>query len=358
MRSTEQVGLAIAAVSAAALGFAAQAATLGVPGDYPTIQAAIDAAVAGDEVLVEPGIYSETIDFLGKDIVVRSAMGPGKTILDGTGLDSSLVRCVSGEPSTAKLAGFTLRKGWSGSPLPANETVMIGGGLAVSNASPTIENCRFINNRTYYGGGAYFYQSESSVIDCVFHQNRAYADGGGAQVFGGNVVFDGCTFTYNLAVNSHGGGAHVTQGSATFVDSSLSNNTANIGGGITFYATGGLVTLDGCEIDGNIAAIAGGFWVRPGFSDFLLIDTEICANAPTPFVGRYTDGGGNVFCSGCRGDLNSDGQVNSLDIGILLGFWGFPGVGIPVAADLNNDAVVDAADLSILLGNWGACIAP
>ena len=120
MRSTEQVGLAIAAVSAAALGFAAQAATLGVPGDYPTIQAAIDAAVAGDEVLVEPGIYSETIDFLGKDIVVRSAMGPGKTILDGTGLDSSLVRCVSGEPSTAKLAGFTLRKGWSGSPLPAN----------------------------------------------------------------------------------------------------------------------------------------------------------------------------------------------------------------------------------------------
>ncbi len=229
---------------------------------------------------------------------------------------------------------------------------MIGGGLAVER-SPTIENCRFINNRTYYGGGAYFYQSESSVIDCVFHQNRADADGGGGQVFGGNVVFDGCTFTYNLAVNSHGGGAHVTQGSATFVDCSLSNNTANIGGGITFYATGGLVTLDGCEIDGNIAAIAGGFWVRPGFSDFLLIDTEICANAPTPFVGRYTDGGGNIFCSGCRGDLNSDGQVNSSDIGILLGFWGFPGVGIPVAADLNNDAVVDAADLSILLGNWG-----
>ncbi len=358
MRSVGMGVLAIAMTSMTAFTVSSQAAILAVPGDYPTIQSAIDAATDGDEVVVEPGIYSETIDFLGKDIVVRSAMGPEKTILDGTGLDSSLVRCVSGEPATARLAGFTLRKGWAGSPLPANTSVIIGGGLAVSNASPTIENCHFINNRTYYGGGAYFYQSESRVVDCVFHQNRAYTDGGGEQVFRGHVVFEGGGFTYNLDVNSHGGGVHVTQGSATFMDCSLSNNTANIGGGITFYATGGLVTLDGCEIDGNIAEVAGGFWVRPGYTDFLLIDTEVCANAPTPFVGRYTDGGGNLFCSGCRGDLNSDGQVNSADIGILLGFWGFPGVGIPVAADLNNDAVVDAADLTIQISNWGSCIAP
>ncbi len=232
MRSVGMGVLAIAMTSMTAFTVSSQAAILAVPGDYPTIQSAIDAATDGDEVVVEPGIYSETIDFLGKDIVVRSAMGPEKTILDGTGLDSSLVRCVSGEPATARLAGFTLRKGWAGSPLPANTSVIIGGGLAVSNASPTIENCHFINNRTYYGGGAYFYQSESRVVDCVFHQNRAYTDGGGAQVFRGHVVFEGCGFTYNLAVNSHGGGVHVTQGSATFMDCSLSNNTANIGGGI------------------------------------------------------------------------------------------------------------------------------
>ncbi|MCH9022482.1 MAG: hypothetical protein IID32_06930, partial [Planctomycetes bacterium] len=50
-----------------------QAATINVPGDQPTIQAGIDAAVNGDEVVVAPGTYNEIIDFLGKAITVRSA---------------------------------------------------------------------------------------------------------------------------------------------------------------------------------------------------------------------------------------------------------------------------------------------
>src|SRR5262249_38444234 len=45
-------------------------------------------------------------------------------------------------------------------------------------------------------------------------------------------------------------------------------------------------------------------------------------------------------------DLNGDGAVNGLDLGILLGAWGTP------AADLNGDGTTDAADLAILLGAW------
>lgn len=331
------------------------ASTLNVPGDYPTIQSAINAAAAGDEVVVAPGTYSETIDFLGKDIVVRGELGPESTILDGTGLTSSLVRCVSGEPATAKLEGFTLRKGWAGSALPQNSLVIIGGGLAVVQSSPTIENCHFINNRAPYGGGAYFYFSQSLVKNCLFHSNRAYADGGGAEAFNGAVVFEDCDFTYNLAVNSHGGGVHLTQGSPSLIGCTLANNTANIGGGITFYATDGLASVIDCSIVNNIGQVAGGFWVRPGYTNFLLVDTEVCNNNPSPFVGRYTDGGGNVFCSGCPGDLNNNGVVDSADVSVMLGFWGFAGVGIPVAADLDNSGTIDGADLMILLGNWGAC---
>ena len=46
---------------------------LGAPGTYPTIQGAIDAAVSGDTILVAPGLYLETIDFLGKNVAVLAS---------------------------------------------------------------------------------------------------------------------------------------------------------------------------------------------------------------------------------------------------------------------------------------------
>ena len=45
---------------------------INIPGDYPTIQLGIGAAINGDTVLVQPGRYVENIDFLGKNITVAS----------------------------------------------------------------------------------------------------------------------------------------------------------------------------------------------------------------------------------------------------------------------------------------------
>jgi len=66
-----------------ALVSTAQGATINVPGDQPTIQDGINAAVNGDTVLVAPGTYVENIDFLGKAITVMSKLGPEGTIIDG-----------------------------------------------------------------------------------------------------------------------------------------------------------------------------------------------------------------------------------------------------------------------------------
>jgi len=47
-------------------------------------------------------------------------------------------------------------------------------------------------------------------------------------------------------------------------------------------------------------------------------------------------------------DLNGDGSVDGVDLGVLLGNWGGSG-----PADLSGDGTVDGVDLGILLGNWG-----
>jgi hypothetical protein len=55
----------------------------------------------------------------------------------------------------------------------------------------------------------------------------------------------------------------------------------------------------------------------------------------------------------CVGDINSDGAVDSADLGSVLSAWGSVGKSIP--EDLNGDFQVDSGDLGVLLSAWGAC---
>jgi len=74
--------------------------TIYVPDDYPTIQAAIDAAANGDEIIVRSGVYQEALSVLDTKVRVRSEKGPEATTIDGEVVFS----VVSG----ASLEGFTI----------------------------------------------------------------------------------------------------------------------------------------------------------------------------------------------------------------------------------------------------------
>ena len=70
----------------------AMADLITVPSDQPTIQAAIDAAVDGDEVRVLPGNYRERINLLGKKIrIYGSIPNPTSTQNDSHLLNMMLI---------------------------------------------------------------------------------------------------------------------------------------------------------------------------------------------------------------------------------------------------------------------------
>ncbi|MBU1882192.1 hypothetical protein KKA08_09150 [bacterium] len=105
--------------------------TLRVPSEYLSIQQGVNAANEGDTVLVEPGIYYETIIFQGKRIWVKSEFGPQQTILDGL-YQIKLAYFMGAEDTTSVLCGFMMRNSYNGI-------------LMESDCSPTIINCIVIN---------------------------------------------------------------------------------------------------------------------------------------------------------------------------------------------------------------------
>jgi polygalacturonase len=103
--------------------------------DHATIQAAIDASVHGDTVLVAPGTYTgdgnRDIDFKGKAITVRSEAGPRSCIVDAQGSMNARHRGFyfhSGEQADSVLDGFTITGGYQ----PYGE----GGQFSVLGAVP------------------------------------------------------------------------------------------------------------------------------------------------------------------------------------------------------------------------------
>ena len=76
------------ALALATLPAAAAAATLEVPQQFATIQAAVDAAQAGDVIRIAKGVYVEHVGIAKSDLTIVAKKG---AILDGSGSGAPLV---------------------------------------------------------------------------------------------------------------------------------------------------------------------------------------------------------------------------------------------------------------------------
>ncbi len=262
-RGTIPMVLAACACLCAGAG-STRADTLTVPGEYPTIQDAIDAAMNGDIVLVSSGTYGESIDFLGKMITVESVSGASTTVINANGTGQPAVRFDTFEGANSVLRGFRITNGTGVTITVGLESPTVGAGIFIDDASPTIDACIVQGNSADRGGGFFARDGAPVITDTTFRVNSAEQIGGGAWLLDCDAMFDGCTFDTNStsAAGSHGGGIGTSGGLPSFVDCQFSNNTT-IGSGGGAYVINTAGTFGQCIFYNNTAEFdGGGMWIN------------------------------------------------------------------------------------------------
>ncbi len=271
------------AVLASALQAAtSSAAVINVPASYPTIQAGINAAAAGDTVLVASGTYTgpgnRNLSFGGKNIVLVSASGASVTIIDCQALGAGFVLGASLD-HTAVIDGFTITNGRAST----------GAGISVRDqGSPTIRNCTISGNTAVKFGGGLFVSDGSlaSFTNCTIEGNHALR-GGGVRVGDKTAAsFVDCTIAANTATLGGGGVIANDDSASTFTSCIIEGNQAQEGGGL-LLTDASFPALEGSTITGNVATNGGGFMITAG-SSVTVTGCTIAAN-------RATSNGGGMY---------------------------------------------------------------
>lgn len=268
--------LALAAVFVAFVTHA-PAAVLRVPQGFTTIQAAIDAAIDGDTILVADGAYSgpgnRDMSFFGKRLIVRSENGAANcSIACSEELSDHRGFIIdSGEPAGTAIIGFTIIGGRANS----------GGAILCNSSDLLIAECVFRYNRALEDGGAVCIAGFGDVLirDCLFELNTTSLGGcftrhccgngiGGAiALLETNAVVTRCVIAGNLSIGSGGGIGVSPFGdntpppsffSPTITNCLFARNVARAGDGGGAACYGGTPVFRNCTFASNFSACPGG----------------------------------------------------------------------------------------------------
>ena len=230
----------------------ARAATVTVPGTYPTIRAAVRAAPAGTVILIRPGHYHEHLRIKrGKRALTLRGVpeDPAQVVIDGDGRARSVVQIFNSR--NVVIEGLTITGGRVGS------FRNWGGGLYMRYAAATFRDCAIVGNQAVRGGGAALFGSVATFERCQVQGNSAAALGGGLLVdeassrYGhpSTVTLAGCEVVGNEAGtrdanNGWGGGLYVHNSAATLTSTRVAENRGRFaGGGMAVVAYGRSATL-------------------------------------------------------------------------------------------------------------------
>jgi hypothetical protein len=299
-----------------------------------TIQPAINAASAGDTVIVNNGVYTLSSPVtISKAIVLSSVNGAGVTVLDG----QQRVQCISITAAGALLNGFTVQNG----------RATAGGGINCING--TIASCTVMNNiatgdDNADGQGGGIYVISGTVRFCNIHNNTANsvaanqdlnaAEGGGIYTVGSTI--ENSTISDNIcsANSANGGGIDLNGG--TMTKCQLTGNSATA----LFSPSGGALyaisaTIDGCSISSNSTtatetgasttcdANGGGFFIGNGTivqNSLVFANTSSAAFGFAGGGGGWSSGGTVRNCTITGNSVSAPSHTSSAQGGGML--WG------------------------------------
>ncbi|MFN8179077.1 MAG: hypothetical protein U0167_14195 [bacterium] len=239
----------------------AAAATFRVPADYPTIQAALAVATAGDSVVVACGIYHEHGLVLPPGVTLLSQTRDSTCVtIDGDGL-GRVLSCQG--PGQTVVQGLTIRGGHSFEGY--------GGGIYLTSASLALTDCAIDDNFSRpsgdlvfgTGGGIYLAGSSLTVMRCSFARDQTgghSSNGGAISTESSTVVITDSSFDSNVTgAQSHsaGGALYGHSSSIDLTQCSFRSNYAQYGTGGAIELVGGESEIAFCTFVHNAAAPGG-----------------------------------------------------------------------------------------------------
>lgn len=282
---------------------------------HATVQAAVDAASAGDVVKVAQGVYTDIcvrngitqVVYVDKSVTIRGGYTTANwsvddaethpTTLDAQGLGRVMV--ISGAPSAGSgqaiaptIDGLRITggdaTGLGGTPwfdvgggvyvyeatatllgnLVYGNTAPYGGGLGLVKSAATLVGNAISNNTGSHGAGLYLFQSAAALNRNTVSGNTGGGWGGGVLLDSSSATLEANTIAGNTTTQ-YGGGVSLFWSDATLNRNTLTGNDAYRGGGLQVYASD--ATLNGNIVTGNTAnQWGGGVWIDSGSAPTLV----------------------------------------------------------------------------------------